>query len=313
VTLHGALAVLEAEGHATAAVPFGRLADVRARYRALAEGGALDPELAEEFLRYTTFDAPEAVPRPESLVVVATADPWVGLTFRWKGSEVSVPIPPAYLRLREWSAGLADRLRGLLPEGARVVGLPNAPHKLLAVGSGLARYGRNNVTFVPGFGSLHRLTTLCTDVPCGDSGWTAPRMLEACSSCTRCTEACPTGAIPRDRFLLRAELCITRWNEMPGDVPFPGWIPPDAHECLVGCLRCQRACPVNEPFSGREIEGPSFTEEETAALLRGDPAESLPGPLRERLAEWVLDDWLEWFPRNLGAVLDRVPGSVAEP
>jgi epoxyqueuosine reductase len=315
LTLREALARLETDGHRTAAVPFERLADVRARYEHLVESGELYPELAEEFLGFTTFGPPDAVPQPRSLVVVATRDRWVRLTFRWKGLDVTVPVPPAYLRLREWSRDLARKLQELLPAGSRVVSLPNAPHKLLAVASGLARYGRNNLAYIEGFGSLHRLTTLCTDVPCEELEWKTPSMLEACGSCTRCIEACPTGAVPQDRFLLRAHLCITRWNEMPGDIPFPGWIPPDAHECIIGCLRCQRVCPVNVPLFGQEQEGPVFTEEETAALLQGGTAESLPGPLRERLEEWVLDDWLDLFPRNLGAVLARVTdsGNLTEP
>ena len=83
-----------------------------------------------------------------------------------------------------------------------------------------------------------------SDLPCDGDPWREPKALERCESCVACLRNCPTGAITRDRFLLRAERCLTYHNEAAGD--FPGWIDPSWHHCLIGCLRCQTACPENK-------------------------------------------------------------------
>ena len=98
------------------------------------------------------------------------------------------------------------------------------PKKLLAVRSGLAAYGKNNITYVPGMGSFHGLVAVFSDLPAPEGTWRDAEMMEACHKCAACRRHCPTGAIDADRFLLRAERCLTFHNEKPVDVPFPGWI-----------------------------------------------------------------------------------------
>jgi len=297
------LAKLEARGHRAVAVPVGRLEELREHYEGLSRQGLIDERLARELLTGLSLRPPEAVARPSSLIVVATGDPVVRCTFRWKGCDVSIPVPPTYLHYKRKSDEVARALAELLPRQCHVASLYNAPQKLLAVRSGLARYGRNNITYISGFGSFYRLTAVCTDVPCDDAEWLTPSMMPRCEGCTRCVSACPTGAIPEDRILLRAELCITYWNEKPGEIPFPGWLAGDWHECLVGCLHCQLACPENEAVLGYQERGPSFTEDETEALLRGSRPGDLPYGLKEKLENWDLLIWLGVLPRNLAVHL----------
>jgi len=91
--------------------------------------------------------------------------------------------------------------------------------KFLAVRSGLARYGRNNITYVDGMGSLYRLSAFLSDLPYSGDCWTEPQMHDRCDDCSACIRACPTDAIPQHRFLLHSERCITFHNETRG--PFP--------------------------------------------------------------------------------------------
>jgi epoxyqueuosine reductase len=300
-----ALTVLEASGHRALAIPAARLGELREHYEDLARQGLLDERLAGEFLKYLCFGPPEAVPDAQSLIVVATRDPVVRCTFGWRGGDVPIPVPPTYLHLRRGSSELARILAEALQDECHVVPLLNAPAKLLAVRSGLAQYGRNNITYVDGFGSLFQLTVLCTDVPCDDGEWSPPSMMAACEGCTLCASACPTGAIPDDRVLLRAELCITWWNEKPGDVPFPEWLT-DGHNSLVGCLHCQMACPANEAVIEYMQPGPSFDEDETRVLLGGGEPDDLPDGLRKKLEDWDLLVWLGAMPRNLSV---HLPGA----
>ena len=82
------------------------------------------------------------------------------------------------------------------------------PIKRLAVLSGLAEYGRNNVTSVRGIGSRVQYTVFLTDAPFDDSNWREqPVMAAECEDCDICINACPKGAISKERFLFYREKC----------------------------------------------------------------------------------------------------------
>jgi epoxyqueuosine reductase len=125
-------------------------------------------------------------------------------------------------------------------------------------------------------------------------------MMDRCQTCEACLRICPTQAIPSDRFLLHAERCIVFHNERPPEYPFPDWIDPAAHNCVVGCMHCQRACPENRTFL-EWIEGDEeFSHEETSLLLRGALPAQLPAATVQKLQRLELLDSLNTLPRNLG-------------
>ena len=109
-----------------------------------------------------------------------------------------------------------------------------------------------------------------------------------------------------ERFLVQAGRCLTFHNEKPGDVPFPSWISPSAHNCLVGCLRCQKVCPENRGVLEWIEDGEVFSEDETAEILEGVPRERLSASVREKLQRDTLMVDLEILPRNLTALLSAV-------
>jgi epoxyqueuosine reductase len=118
-------------------------------------------------------------------------------------------------------------------------------------------------------------------------------------------KACPTGAISADRFLLKAERCLTFHNERRGD--FPRWIKPAWHNCLVGCLYCQKACPVNKDVPLSIEDGPVFSEKETALILQGAPQNGLPQNSLEKLQKMDMTEYLPVLGRNLNALLSQLP------
>jgi epoxyqueuosine reductase len=257
------------------------------------------------------FSPPGSLPEARSLIVVAVPDPQVCFTFTWNEKRIPLIVPPTYLHWRRVHQQAEDDLAEILePQGYRVARAA-LPKKLLAARSGLAAYGKNNIAYVPGMGSFHRLVAFYSDFPCQQDDWQEPKMMERCEKCVACLRHCPTGAIAAERFLLRVERCITFHNEKPSDVPFPGWLDASWHNCLVGCLHCQSICPENRDFLAWVEEGAEFSSEETSLLVEGIPLDQLPAATVEKLGQSDLVDLLDVLPRNLRVLLARETGTMA--
>jgi epoxyqueuosine reductase len=110
-------------------------------------------------------------------------------------------------------------------------------------------------------GELFLTLDLLPDVPLAD----------LCGSCTRCLEACPTGALPVP-YRLDSTRCISYWTiEHRG--PLPAAAREMVGEWVFGCDLCQEACPWNAApaESGRHPElalPPERAELDLAGLLR---------------------------------------------
>ena len=294
---------LAARGVRARIVSIRRLEDLRQAIEGQYRQGLLDERFYQARLAWYTYSPPDDMPEPRSLLVVGYRDPPVRFTFHWRGQAVEANVPPTYLHWKEKDQQVSELLAGVLAQQGHRLTTVAVPKKLLAVCGGLALYGRNNLTYVEGMGSYHRLAAFCSDLPCEDDDWQAPRMMDLCERCSACRRACPTGAIARDRFLLHAERCLTYLNEMPGNVPFPGWLEPSSHNCLVGCMLCQVACPENRGVLDWYEPGAEFTEEETALLLEGPALQELPATFRAKVERWDPEQWYDGLPRNLRAVI----------
>jgi epoxyqueuosine reductase len=280
--------------------------------------GLFDQELYQTYLAAFAFRPPDSLPEARSIIVVAVPQPQTRVTFTWNGERVRFIIPPTY-----FEQGTENRVRELLarvlePAGYRVAEAV-LPKKLLAVRSGLAAYGKNNISYIPGMGSFYGLVVVYSDLPAQEDHWREPQVMESCRNCSACLRHCPVGAIPSatpslrsglrlrtgtsERFLLRAERCITFHNEKPGDVPFPAWIDPSWHNCLIGCLHCQRVCPQNKEFLHWVEERVEFSQEETALLLQGVALDQLPPATAKKLEQSDVIELLDVLPRNLGVLL----------
>jgi epoxyqueuosine reductase len=298
-------AELETDGIKVRSVSIRRLRDLEDELAERRVAGAFAPPVDEMFGRHFDFMPPPGMPAPRSILVAAVRRGVTRATFTWRGVRRAYVMPPTYAFYDRTEERVRAALGAAVSAAGYAVAPAGLPLKLLAACSGLANYGRNNIAYVPGWGSCCQLVAAYSDAPdIDDADWDEPAELPRCESCCACLAACPTGAIDRQRFLLRAERCVTFVNERPG--AFPAWIDPAWHTALVGCLHCQRVCPENVGLLDTVEQEVEFTDADTVALLAGVTSESAAPDLLARLRESDLADLLDVLPRNLAALLAQV-------
>jgi epoxyqueuosine reductase len=292
-------------GYRARIVSIQRLRDLKHEIETRFGDGSLAREYTEEYSTMFDFGLPENLPEARSLIVVAIKQPQVRFVFTWNDTRMQFMVPPTYVRGPGTDSQAENKLADILsPEGYRLT-QARVPEKLLAVRSGLAEYGRNNITYVSGLGSFHRLAAFYSDLPCDEDTWQDAKLMAMCEKCEACRKSCPSGAIPPDRFLLRAERCIVFHNEHPNEIPFPSWLDPAWHNCIVGCMLCQKPCPEDRDCLGWVEDGAEFSADETRLLMEGGPPEAYPPDLVEKLNSSDLVYLLNLFPRNLKVLLDK--------
>lgn len=286
-------------------VRISHLSELREEIESRRRDGFLNEALYQDYLSGVKYQKPFGLADARSIVIVAVPQPPLRVAFHWRGKAYAAIVPPTYYDAQK----VAKLARSLLMEGTKGEGWKfvrgRLPLKTLATRSGLTMYGKNNISYVPKYGSFVRLTAFFTDRPCGEDQWQDSHALPLCSTCRKCIEYCPTGAICDDRFLIRAERCLTYLNEMPSSRRFPGWVKPSWHNAIVGCMRCQNVCPYNKEVLGWREDRGKFSEEETAFLLAGSYEGERAKQLNRRLRLLGID--LTIFPRNLAALLKRAP------
>lgn len=294
---------LEKKGVFARVVSIKHLDELGSEIRSLHDSGKLNDDFYKDYAKSFFSPAPpKSLPGAKSIIVLAIPQPMLRATFSWKGKEVRGTIPPTYADYYK----IFRRERRLLADafGQEMYRFVKAvlPLKLLAVRSGLAMYGRNNVTYISKSGSFHRLMAFYSDFDSPVDNWQEKRALPKCAKCIACLKACPTGAIRKDRFLIRAECCLSYLNEKGSKHAFPKWVDASAHNSIVGCMRCQAACPYDRDVIGWCEDRVRFSEEETAYLLRGKYSGAKAAKIEKKLKTIGLD--LSIFPRNLKALID---------
>jgi len=141
---------------------------------------------------------------------------------------------------------LEDRVLAAFPgtSSRRYVDTGPVLERELAARAGLGAVGKNTNLLHPEAGSWFLLGELFLTL---DLAPDAP-LADLCGSCTRCLEACPTGALPAP-YHLDSNRCISYWT-----IEHRGAVPPEAREMVgtwvFGCDVCQEVCPWNSAPAG---------------------------------------------------------------
>jgi epoxyqueuosine reductase len=189
------------------------------------------------------------------------------------GAEPAGPVA-RYARGDDYHDVMESRLRELhrrveRDAGRTVLGKPYVDtgpllERDLARRAGLGWFGKNTMLVNPERGSFFFLGALVLDLELEPD---APFEADRCGTCTRCLDACPTGAITGPRQL-DARRCISYLT-----IELRESIPEELREAigdhLYGCDVCQEVCPWNVRFARTLPAGSPFATRE--ALASNDP------------------------------------------
>jgi epoxyqueuosine reductase len=143
--------------------------------------------------------------------------------------------------LRKPLRALAAYMDSMQEAGTSYCCIDSGPvlEKFWAARAGLGWIGKNSLILRQGLGSWFFLGVIVTTL---DLAADSPAA-DQCGACTRCLDACPTGAIIAPR-VIDSRRCIS-WHTIENR----GEIPPELSPCfgdwVFGCDVCQEACPWN--------------------------------------------------------------------
>jgi epoxyqueuosine reductase len=122
----------------------------------------------------------------------------------------------------------------------------------LAQRAGLGWIGKNTCLIHPKIGTYFFLAEILLSLYLEPD---APFTADRCGTCTRCIQACPTGALLPDRTM-DARCCIS-YLTIENKASIPPDLRPGMGNWVFGCDLCQMACPWNRhPAPGPD---PAFT------------------------------------------------------
>jgi epoxyqueuosine reductase len=219
-------------------------------------GDRLDAWLARGFAGTMRYLHRQARRRKDPQLTVPAALSVVVLLENYYSPEspddLEAPRVAKYARGQDYHTVMRRRLdrlaEFLIERGATVarsfVDAGPVPERELARRAGLGWFGKNTMLIRPGAGSFFFIGTIFTDLALPTD---PPFATDHCGSCTRCLDACPTGALV-EPHVLDATRCISYLTiEQKGPIPeaivgrMQGW--------AFGCDICNDVCPWNQRFA----------------------------------------------------------------
>lgn len=236
----------------------------------------------------------------------AAADPERGIIARYaRGRDYHKIIKKKLLQLLAWLEGEVGRE---LPLARAYVDTGPVFERELARRAGLGWQGQNTMLIDPRRGSYFFLASLLVEL---ELEYDEPFAENRCGSCSRCVEACPTGALlgwdDDGAPVIDATRCISYLTiEQRGAIPRE--LRPALGNRVFGCDICQEVCPFSRKFSKPAAE-PSF-----AARGPGEPPFGVaplagdvwhPGTASPSLVDLMAMDEAAWESFSRGSPIRR--------
>lgn len=278
----------------------GHIGEIKDEMACLKEQSLLNEQFYNENLLWMNFNYSNTMPDAKSILVIAYPQLMTRLKLEYNEKNYTVIIPPTYVYSDVYE-NVENIINQVLTSHKYSIIRTKLPAKLLAVRTGLGMYGRNNICYINGMGSFHRLFSFYTDMPYSEDNWRETIVMPECSKCSACIRACPTNSIDSQRYLIHAEKCITNFNEREGD--FPEWFDESWHNAIVGCMKCQEACPKNREFINRVENEITFKPEEIEMILQKVPFEKLPCHLKQKLDKLNMTEYYDVMRRNITVLI----------
>jgi len=226
-------------------------------------------EVFQSYIADFQYQVPKDFPEAKFVIIVAVSKPIAKIQFQHENKAHDVYIGSPYYESGYNVEMVQESLRKKLnlPPEFKLVHNRKLHLKLLAVRSGMGKYGRNNICYVGDMGCWVNLYAFYTDYEELSDSWEEIETMKYCKTCKICLNNCPTGAIREDEFVIDISKCIPLYNEIDGI--FPDWIPKNAHNALMGCLKCQLTCPGNHKALKKITNLEGMNEQETQMFLDG--------------------------------------------
>ena len=184
----------------------------------------------------------------------------------------------AYAQGRDYHRVLKDRLdrlgaeiRKAAPQARVATSVDTGAilEKAWGVEAALGWQGKHTNLIDPEAGSWFFVGEILTDLDLAVEPLSAT---DRCGTCTRCLEACPTGAFP-EPYVLDSRRCIS-YLTIEHRGPIPVEVRPSLGNWVFGCDVCQEVCPWNaDPAPGDPELEPRGGRTDLAELMRLTPEE----------------------------------------
>lgn len=168
-----------------------------------------------------------------------------------------------------------------------------------AAKAGLGWTGKNTLTINPRAGSYFFLAVMICDL---ELAYDQP-IQDHCGTCTRCIDACPTGAIDAQGYALDASKCISYLTIEMREDHLPSVFVDKMENWVFGCDICQEVCPWNR--FAQPHQQPAFMPRREFLELTRDGYARMDEPQYERVFAGTPVKRAKWrgFKRNLDFIL----------
>ncbi len=194
-------------------------------------------------------------------------------------------------KLRSLANGLSERFTE--PHQWRIYADTGPIHeRVFAKHAGLGWLGKNTLLLNAKLGSWFFLGVILTtlDIP-PTLGPAESPPADLCGSCTKCLDACPTGALI-EPYVMDARLCISYLTiELRGSIPESFREPMGRH--VFGCDICQDVCPWNRRAPA--TQAPEFQPRTFPHTQQAQPQKTAPAHVDTSDEESLFMPSLEWL------------------